>query len=111
MNIMSKGIATETVLYLLVGIVVVGILIFLVYKYVLTSSMSADQCKGVLISWCTSCKLACTTADWSTACGTDPGTGVSGDTGCAEKYFGFTITSDDKCKGHKSDCSAFIETG
>jgi hypothetical protein len=109
---MNKGIATETILLLLVGIVVVGILVFLVYKYVIGAPLSQEECRGRLITWCTSCSLACTTdvsGEWIT-CGTNPGTEVTGSSGCAQKYFGFTITSAGKCKDHKTDCNSFIQT-
>jgi hypothetical protein len=109
MNIMSKGIATETILYLLVGIIVVGILIFLVYKYVLTSQLSSDQCRGLMIGWCTTCNSVCT-GDWSTCSGgTDPAN-VNGLTTCVSTYFGITLTSADKCKNHQADCKIFTAT-
>jgi len=116
---MNKGIATQTILLLLVGIVVVGILVFLVYKYVIGAPMSQEACRGRLIAWCTSCSLACKTKgdDWSgstiadSACGTNPGSEVTGDAGCAKKYFGFKITPEtENCEGHKTHCEAFIPT-
>ena len=57
MNNMSKGIATETILYLLVGILVVGILVYLIYKYAISKPMSETDCRNLAVSWCTSCKI------------------------------------------------------
>jgi hypothetical protein len=108
MNIMRKGIATETILLLLIGIVVAGILIFMVYRYLISAPLSQEECKARLITWCTGCRMACT-GDWTSInCGTYPGNDVGSDTGCAKKYFGFPIDDTAKCKGHKTDCSAFI---
>jgi len=53
---MSKGIAIETILYLLVGIIVVGIVIYLVYTYAIGAPIGEQECRGMAISWCTSCK-------------------------------------------------------
>jgi hypothetical protein len=66
-NIMSKGIAIDTVLMLLVGIVVVGILIFLVYRYVIGPLPPQEECRALAISWCTMCKNHDPT--WSTGDG------------------------------------------
>jgi hypothetical protein len=116
---MNKGIATETILMLLVGIVVVGILVFLVYKYVIGAPLSQEECRARMIAWCTSCSLACkTNADeWSgstsgsTYCGTYPGNGVGTSSGCANTYFEIDdIDNTNKCKDHKKDCDSFIPT-
>jgi hypothetical protein len=105
---MSKGIAVDTILMLLIGIVVAGLVIFLVYKYLVGTPLDQERCKARLITWCTSCKLACS-GDWTAAnCGNYPGNDVGTATGCAQKYFGFTITSPANCRNHKSDCSGFI---
>lgn len=57
MNIMSKGIATETILYLLVGILVVGILVYLIYRYAISKPLGESECRSLAVSWCTSCKI------------------------------------------------------
>jgi len=53
---MSKGIAIRTILYLLIGVLVVGILVYLVYSYVVNPILPQTQCRAVATSWCTSCK-------------------------------------------------------
>lgn len=53
---MSKGIATQTILLMLVGIIVVGILIYIVYRTVMNPSLSLQECEARLISWCMNCK-------------------------------------------------------
>jgi hypothetical protein len=55
---MSKGIAIETILYLLIGILVVGIVIYMVYTYVIGSPIGEQQCRSMAITWCTNCKNA-----------------------------------------------------
>jgi hypothetical protein len=55
---MSKGIAIETILYLLIGVLVVGIVVYLVYTYAFNPIPGQTQCRASAISWCTSCKNA-----------------------------------------------------
>jgi hypothetical protein len=50
-----KGIAVQTILLLLVGILTVGVIIYAVYTLTSGSTMSELQCRGLIISWCTSC--------------------------------------------------------
>ncbi len=55
---MSKGIAIQTILLLLVGILVIGILIYLVYSYTTgSSSLSVTDCRAELTTICTVCSL------------------------------------------------------
>ncbi len=53
---MSKGIAIQTILYLLVGVLVVGVLVYLIYSYVMNPVLPETQCRAMATSWCTSCK-------------------------------------------------------
>jgi len=53
--LMSKGIAISTILYLLVGVLVVGIVVYLVYTYVMNPILPETQCRALATSWCTSC--------------------------------------------------------
>jgi len=55
---MNKGIATQTILLMLIGIVVVGILIYIVYRTVTGSSLSEEECRARMISACIQCKNA-----------------------------------------------------
>jgi len=52
---MSKGIAIRTILLLVVGIIVAGILIYLVYSYTTGVTLSAYECRAKMINWCTNC--------------------------------------------------------
>ena len=58
---MSKGIAIDTIILLVIGIIVVGILVYLVYKYTSGSSLSLQKCSAELQVICNNCKLA----NWS----------------------------------------------
>ena len=51
-----KGIAIQTVLMLLVGILVVGIVVYMVYRYIFAPPLSIQECRAQFISWCTTCK-------------------------------------------------------
>jgi len=53
---MSKGIAIQTILYLLIGVLVVGVLVYLLYSYVLSPILPETECRALATSWCTSCK-------------------------------------------------------
>jgi len=55
---MSKGIAIQTILYLLVGVLVVAVVIYLVYTYVMSPVLPETQCRSLATSWCTSCKTS-----------------------------------------------------
>ena len=60
---MSKGIATETIIKIMLGLIVVAIILYLIYKFVLKSPISPEECKARLVSWCTSCKISNFKAD------------------------------------------------
>lgn len=58
---MNKGIAIQTILYLLIGVLVVGVIVYLVYTYVMNPVLPETQCRVLGTSWCTSCM----TGNWS----------------------------------------------
>jgi hypothetical protein len=77
---MSKGIAIETILYLLLGIIVVGIIIYLVYTYTTGGQLNEQQCRSKVISWCTGCSVA----NWADVSSKD----ATSDVGqCITNYF------------------------
>lgn len=81
---MSKGIAIRTILYLLLGILVVGIVVYLVYTYVTGPGMDIQDCRARVQNWCTSCKVA----GWASGFGTIP---AGGDIEtCVDTYFATT---------------------
>ena len=53
---MSKGIATQTILLMLIGIVVAGVVIYIVYRLVLSPSLSETECRSRMIQQCIMCK-------------------------------------------------------
>ena len=78
---MSKGIAIETILYLLLGIIVVGIIIYLVYTYATGGQLNEQQCRSKIISWCTGCSVA----NWAAGTGTITADSDLGK--CIDTYF------------------------
>jgi len=52
---MSKGIAIRTILLLVVGLLVAGILIYLVYSFTATGQLSVYECRVRLTELCTQC--------------------------------------------------------
>jgi hypothetical protein len=103
---MEKGIAITTILALLVGIVVVGIIVFLAYSYVPSPVLSEQDCRARLISWCTSCSVA----GWK-----DVNSMNDELKDCVETYFYTgTLTGEIKCDSNigtqsaKVFCSAFL---
>jgi len=55
---MSKGIAIQTMLLLLIGILVTVGLIYLVYRYATSSQLGMEECRASIVSWCTTCMNA-----------------------------------------------------
>jgi len=53
-----KGIAIQTILLLLVGILVVGIIVYLVYSYTRSSTLSKTECLSIVTNWCTTCMVS-----------------------------------------------------
>jgi hypothetical protein len=54
---MRKGIAIQTILLLVVGLVVVGVLVYLVYSYSSSGQLSVYECRVRLSELCTQCSL------------------------------------------------------
>jgi len=95
---MDKGIATETIVKLMICLVVMGIVIFLIYKYVLGSGLSERECAARMTAWCVQCQIA----NWA------GGTRMGKDLGeCALKYWGFG-REDQLCNNFENNCKAFI---
>jgi len=63
---MNKGIAIQTILLLLVGVIVAAILIYLIYSYATTPTLSITECQSRIISWCTQCKTRAAGGNWPT---------------------------------------------
>ncbi len=78
---MSKGIAINTILYLLIGVLVVGVVVYLVYTYVTGAGLDSQSCRSIVQNWCTSCKIA----NWADDFGTI--TGDSDMEKCVDTYF------------------------
>jgi len=53
---MKKGIATETTILILIGILVIAIMAYLIYKAATTKTLSMYQCKAKLMDVCRMCK-------------------------------------------------------
>jgi hypothetical protein len=105
MNIMSKGIAIDTILMLLVGILVVGIVVYLVYRYMLSPGLDEPACRTEAINWCTNCRtLGCLQDPLKTGCDAEPPDALNT---CAPKYF---PGNPKQCSDAKSWCPSFIGT-
>jgi len=103
---MSKGIAISTILKLIVGIVVVGIVIFLAYSYIPSPVLSEKECRARVISWCTGCSIA----NWG-----DVNNMSDELKKCVETYFYTgTLSGDIKCNSNigtssaQQFCAAFL---
>jgi hypothetical protein len=100
--VMSKGIAIETILYLLIGVLVVGIVVYLVYTYVFNPVPEMTQCRALATTWCTSCK----TMSWTGGPKAPKELGVPApatDTGCGHKYWTAPAWTD--CSDAANFCS------
>ena len=83
---------------LLVGILVVGIVVYMVYRYFVGAPLGEQECRARAITWCTNCMNGGWTAGQGTTTGTELKT-------CADKHFP-GITAD--CAGASGWCAAFI---
>ena len=99
---MSKGIAIRTILYLLVGILVVGIVVYLVYTYVIGAPIDEQRCRSMAITWCTNCKNA-NGGDWTLDVGVVPSLDLQS---CATDYFG--AIPGNTCQNSNNWCAVFI---
>jgi len=92
---------------LLVGILVVGIVVYMVYRYMLAPPISQEECRGLAVTWCTTCKVrGCLVAAPPAAC-TDLTTPSNLDS-CAAKYFVADYVP--RCNGALTWCSRFVST-
>jgi len=57
-SITMKGIATETIAKMLIVIIVVGIVVYLIYRYVLNSALGETACRGLMSTWCANCEMS-----------------------------------------------------
>ncbi len=60
---MSKGIAIRTILLLVIGVLIAGILVYFVYSYTSTPTLGKTECMSKVTSWCTTCMIS----GWSTS--------------------------------------------
>ena len=110
--VMSKGIAIQTILYLLLGIIVVGIIVYLVYTYTTGGQLNEQQCRSRIITWCTGCSVA----NWANGAGELPSATVGDVERCIETYFGTGAEwsgaecdqTDDGVTNTQTFCNAFI---
>ncbi len=109
---MTKAVAIPYIIALVIGIIVVALLVYLVYKAVTNPAISVAECRAKVTDWCNTCKIS----NWSPnipitdeikSCGnlvegccwgdnSDCATGVT------------TGTDNDKLNSIKADCSATV---
>ena len=94
---MTKVIAIQTILMLLVGILVVGIIVYLVYMYTLSPGLTEQSCRQAIVNWCTTCK----TSGWSNVI-----TPTSDVSDCWTKFF-IPSAPIGSCTGAGTYCSQF----
>ena len=99
---MTKGIAVQTILMLLVGILVVGIIVYMVYRYFVGAPLAMEECRARAITWCTACK----NVNWGLTAAGPSITGTDLET-CANQHFPTAPTG---CDTAQAWCSAFIPT-
>ncbi len=51
-----KGITTQTIILILIGVLVIGIMAYLIYRAATTKGLSMFECKAKLIDICRMCK-------------------------------------------------------
>jgi len=112
----NKGIAIRTILLLLIGVLVAGLLIYYVYRSFSGSAMSREECRSRAVSWCTSCWNAMNAqggnCPGSWAPGDCPNSGPTSSNElqtCSATYYSPGATPD--CRGMRNWCKNFIPIG
>jgi hypothetical protein len=104
---MSKGIAIQTILMLLAGIVVVGIVVYMVYRYATKSSIGQEECRATIMDWCVLCNNF--DIEWKTDGGPEQTAELLD---CVTKYYPSPQFIQDpvtKCFGNNCYCRNFIQ--
>jgi hypothetical protein len=101
---MSKGIATETIVKVMLCIIAILIVTYLVYRYVLKSAISEQECKTRFTAWCTNCRLS-TPGCAPFAGGPEPDKGLKE---CANRYNIADLSSASSCVGFDSQCKGYL---
>lgn len=94
---MSKGYEISTVMKIIVCLIAVGIVIFLVYKYVAKSPIDEQKCASLIGEWCSHCLISGCSGDQPRSstlqeCVTNYGVGPA----------------DNHCAGKESLCKNYI---
>jgi len=101
---MDKGIAITTIVLFLVGIVVAGVLIYLVYSSTTSPVLSSSECQARLIGWCTNCKNKAAGGTW-------PTTSIGAlDTDCRTPLskIGIAILDTSTCANEQQDACSLV---
>jgi hypothetical protein len=96
---MKKGIAVETLMKLLIYMIAAGVVIFLIYRYVLGSGLSERGCATRMTAWCVQCQIA-------EFAGGPPMDDKLKE--CIDKNYLPGISKRDNCKGAEKDCEGFL---
>lgn len=108
----NKGIAIQTILLLLIGVLVAGLLVYYTYRYFSGSALSREECRSRAISWCTGCWNAMNAqpgtcpSDWGCDAGPDPSEELEN---CVDDYYpGYDLTGVTNCNNQDDFCKNFI---
>ena len=86
---MAKGIAIQTILMLAIGVLVVGILGYMIYRYTSGSVLSDTECHAMLSQWCQQCELT----DYNLEADLGDGDLLT----CAQKFLSTAYVANDDC--------------
>jgi len=95
---MRKGIAVPTILKLVIGVIVIVIVVFLIYRYVLKSPIGEQECRARMTAWCASCQLV----DFS------DGPKMGEELGSCVSSIGASGSTDQVCTGQETNCAGFL---
>ncbi len=95
-----KGIAIRTILLILIGVIVLGVFAYLIYKASRTKTLSVFECKAKLIDICRICKNVNWSEDYD----------IPSDiiTECSKYPEFFYWTGKDTCDDTKVDCELIV---
>ena len=95
----SRGdITISTILKLVLGVLVVAIVVYIIFRYVLKSPIPEQECRTRLAAWCVSCRIN----EYQAAI--DMGQDLKD---CATEYslIGAPFNT---CQGHETDCKGYL---
>ena len=94
---MEKGVAIHYIVALVIGMVVVVVVVYWVYKSFSSTVISAQECEAKFVDWCT----LCLNNNWQ------GGSLPSEISNCLSTTYGISLPANSDCQAAKNNCNSF----